>query len=73
MAPFIVSSCGLFVLGLFQGLFTAPSWQTCLLLSCGWALTPEGYPITTSLWLTGAVSVKPFSRFSFFLNRTTRQ
>ena len=67
MAPFIVSSFGLFVMGLFQGLFTAPSWQTFLLLSCGWALTPEGHPITTSLWLTGAVSVKHFSRFYVFL------
>ena len=28
MAPFIVSSFGLFVMGLFQGLFTAPSWQS---------------------------------------------
>jgi hypothetical protein len=67
MAPFIVSSFGLFVMGLFQGLFTAPSWQTFLLLSCGWALTTEGHTITTYLWLTGAVSVKHFSRFYVFL------
>lgn len=67
MAPFIVSSFGLFVMGLFQGLFTAPSWQTFLLLTCGWALTTEGHTITTYLWLTGASSVKHFSRFYVFL------
>jgi hypothetical protein len=67
VAPFIVSSFGLFVMGLFQGLFTAPSWQTFLLLSCGWALTTESHTITTYLWLTGAVNVKHFSRFYVFL------
>jgi Transposase DDE domain len=67
VAPFIVSSFGLFVMGLFQGLFTAPSWQTFLLLTCGWALTTEGHTITTYLWLTGASRVKHFSRFYVFL------
>jgi hypothetical protein len=67
VAPFIVSSFGLFVMGLFQGLFTAPSWQTFLLLTCGWALTTECHTITTYLWLTGATSVKHFSRFYVFL------
>ena len=67
MAPFIVSSFGLFVMGLFQGLFTAPSWQTFLLLSVGWALATERHTITTYLWLTGATSVKHFSRFYVFL------
>jgi hypothetical protein len=67
VAPFIVSSCGLFVMDLFQGLFTAPSWQTFLLLTCGWALTTEGHTLPTSLWLTGAVSGKHCSRFSVFL------
>jgi hypothetical protein len=54
-------------MGLFQGLFTAPSWQTFLLLTCGWALTTEGHTITTYLWLTGASRVKHFSRFYVFL------
>jgi hypothetical protein len=67
VAPFIVSSFGLFVMGLFQGLFTAPSWQTFLLLTCGWALTTECHTITTYLWLTGASRVKHFSRFYVFL------
>ena len=51
MASFSMSSFGLFVMGLFQGLFTAPSWQTFLLLSCGWALTTERHTLTTYLWL----------------------
>jgi hypothetical protein len=67
VAPFIVSSFGLYVMGLFQGLFTAPSWQSFLLLTCGWALTTERHTITTYLWLTGAVRVKHFSRFYVFL------
>jgi hypothetical protein len=67
VAPFIVSSFGLFVMALFQGLFTAPSWQTFLLLTCGWALTTEGHTITPYLWLTGATRVKHCSRFSVFL------
>ncbi len=67
MAPFIVSSFGLFVRGLFHGLFTAPSWQTFLLLAGGWAMASERHTITTYLWLTGATAVKHFSRFSVFL------
>jgi hypothetical protein len=67
VASFSMSSFGLFVMGLFQGLFTAPSWRTFLLLSCGWALTTERHTITTYLWLTGATSVKHFSRFYVFL------
>ena len=67
MAPFIVSSFGIFVRGLFQGLFTAPSWQTFTLLACGWALAGERHTITTYLWVTGAAPVKHFSRFYVFL------
>lgn len=67
MASFIVSSFGAFVMGLLQGLFTAPSWQTFLLLAWGWAVTSERHTITTYLWLTGAVTVKHFSRFYVFL------
>jgi DDE superfamily endonuclease len=67
MAAFIVSSFGLFVMGLFAGLFTAPSWQTFLLLTCGWALTSERHTLTSYLWLTGATTVKHFSRFYVFL------
>src|SRR5947209_2972639 len=52
---------------LFQGMFTAPSWHTFTSLVCGWALASDRHTITTSLWLTGATTVKHFSRFYVFL------
>jgi hypothetical protein len=64
---FCVSSFGTFVMGLFHGLFTAPSWQSFSFLACGWALTTDRHTITTYLWLTGATTVKHFSRFYVFL------
>jgi hypothetical protein len=70
VAPFIVSSFGLFVMGLFAGLFTTPSWQTFSLLAYGWAVAGgERQTITTSLWLSGATTVKHFSCFYAFLGR----
>jgi DDE superfamily endonuclease len=67
VATFVVSSFGTFVMGLFHGLFTAPSWQSFSCLACGWALTTDRHTITTYLWLTGATTVKHFSRFYVFL------
>jgi hypothetical protein len=68
VALFIVSSFGLFVMGLFAGLFTTPSWQTFTLLAWGWAVAGgERQTITTYLWLTGATTIKHWSRFYAFL------
>ena len=67
MDPFFSSSFGTFVMVLFQGIFTAPSWQTFTYLACGWALATDRHTITTYLWLTGATTVKHFSRFYVFL------
>jgi DDE superfamily endonuclease len=64
---FVHSSFGTVVMTLFQGLFTAPSWQAFTYLACGWALTTDRHTITTYLWLTGATTVKHFSRFYVFL------
>ena len=65
MAPFIVSSFGLFVMGLFAGLFTTPSWQTFTLLAYGWAVAGgERQTITTYRWLSGATTVKHFPALS---------
>jgi hypothetical protein len=64
---FFVSSFGTFVMGLFHGLFTAPSWQSFALLACGWALATDRHTITTYVWLTGATTVKHFSQFYVFL------
>jgi len=52
---------------LFQGIFTAPSWHTFTYLAGGWALAGDRHTITTYLWLTGAATVKHFSRFYVFL------
>jgi len=68
MAVFIVSPFGSFVMSLFAGLFTAPSWQTFTVLAYGWAVASgERQTITTYLWLTGATTVKHFSCFYRFL------
>jgi hypothetical protein len=64
---FLHSSFGTVVMTLFQGLFTAPSWYTFTSLACGWALAGDRHTITTYLWLTGAATVKHFSRFYVFL------
>lgn len=67
MDTFLASSFGTFVMVMFQGLFTAPSRQSFTLLACGWALASGRHTITAYLWLTGAVTVKHFSRFYVFL------
>jgi DDE superfamily endonuclease len=64
---FVHSSFGTVVMTLFHGLFTAPAWQTFTCLACGWALATDRHTITTYLWLTGATTVKHFSRFYVFL------
>lgn len=64
---FLQSSFGAFVTILFRDLFTAPSWHTFASLAWGWALAGDRHTITMYLWLTGAATVKHFSRFSVFL------
>jgi hypothetical protein len=64
---FLASSFGTFVMVLFQGLFTAPSWQSFTLLACGWALAGRQHTIASYLWLTGVMPLKHFSRFYIFL------
>jgi hypothetical protein len=64
---FVHSSFGTVVMTLFQGFFTAPSWQTFTSLACGWSLATDRHTITTYLWLTRATTVKHFSRFYVFL------
>jgi DDE superfamily endonuclease len=64
---FLHSSFGTVVTMLFHDLFTAPSWHTFTYLACGWALASDRHTITTYMWLTGAATVKHFSRFYVFL------
>src|SRR5712671_6350189 len=61
------SSFGTVVLTLWGALCTAPSWRTCTLLACGWALATDRHTLTTSLWRTGATTVKHLSRCSVCL------
>jgi hypothetical protein len=64
---FLSLSFGTLLMNLFQGIFSAPSWQTFTYLACGWVLARDRHTITTYLWLTGAITVKHFSRFYVFL------
>jgi DDE superfamily endonuclease len=64
---FMHSSFGTVVKTLFQGFFSAPSWQTFTYLACGWSLATDRHTITTYVWLTGATAIKHFSRFYVFL------
>jgi hypothetical protein len=67
VAAFMMSSFGLFVMDLFHGLFTAPSWPTFTVLAWGGVLASARHTLTPYLWLTGATTIKPFSRFYVFL------
>jgi hypothetical protein len=64
---FLASSFGTFVMALFQGLFTAPSWRSFVVLACCRALTSRQHSVTIYVWLTGAATLKPLSRFYVFL------
>jgi hypothetical protein len=64
---FLHSSLGTVLMTLFQGFFSAPSWQTFTYLACGWSLATDRHTITTDMWLTGATAIKHFSRFYVFL------
>ena len=64
---FMHSSFGTLLLGLFRGLFTAPSQQSFMILACGWALTQNRHTISHYIWLSGGVAFKHFSRFYSFL------
>ena len=70
MAPFIVSSFGRFVMGLFAGLLSTPSWQTFTVLAYGWAVAGgDRQTLTTYLWLTGATTIKHFSVLLYVCGR----
>ena len=43
--PCVHASFGTVVMTLFQGLFTAPSWQTFTALACGWSLATDRHTI----------------------------
>src|SRR6266581_5009489 len=64
---FLTASFGTFVLTLWHGVLSAPSWQNFTSLASGWALACGRQTITASLWGSGAAQVKHFSRYDAFL------
>ena len=67
MDAFVTSSFGTFVVTLWHGVLSAPSWQNFTYLAYGWAIASGRQTITTSLWGSGAAQVKHFSRYYVFL------
>ena len=67
---FLTSSFGTFVMTLWHGELSAPSWQNFTYLAYGWALAWGRQTITAYLWGSGAAQVKHFSRYYAFLGRT---
>jgi hypothetical protein len=66
---FLTSSFGTFVMTLWHGVLSAPSWQNFTYLAYGWALASGRQTITTYLWGSGAAQVKHFSRYYAFLGQ----
>lgn len=67
MSLFLSSSFGSFLLGLFGGILSAPSWESFVLLAYGWSVARGRYFVSTFIWLSGGVRFKHFSRFYYFL------
>ena len=67
MDAFVTSSFGTFVMTLWYGVLSAPSWQNFTYLAYGWTLACGRQTITTYLWGSGAAQVKHFSRYYTFL------
>ena len=67
MDAFLTSSFGTFVMTLWHGVLSAPSWHNFTYLAYGWALAWGRQTITTSLWGSGAAQVKHFSSYYAFL------
>jgi hypothetical protein len=66
---FLASPFGTFMTALFPGTLSAPSWHSFTYLAYGWSLAWGRQTITTYLWLSGAASVKHFSRYYTLLGR----
>jgi DDE superfamily endonuclease len=64
---FLTASFGTFVMTLWHGVLSAPSWQNFTYLAYGWALACGRQTITAYLWGSGAAQVKHFSRYYAFL------
>jgi hypothetical protein len=70
---FLTSSFGTFVMTVWHGVLSAPSWHNFTYLTYGWALACGRQTITTYLWGSGAAQVKHFSRYYAFLGGALSQ
>jgi hypothetical protein len=70
---FLTSSFGTFVMTLWHGVLSTPSWHNFTYLASGWALACGRQTITTSLWGSGAAQVKHFSRYYALLGEALSQ
>lgn len=68
MEAFQTSSYGIFLMNLFAGILSAPSFTNFLILAYGWSMSSSRHTITTYLWLSGAIKYKHFSRFYIFFS-----
>ena len=73
MDTFLASSFGTFVMTVWHGVLSAPSWHNFTYLAYGWAIASGRQTITTYLWGSGAAQVKHFSRYYAFLGRALYQ
>lgn len=73
MDTFLTSSFGTFVMTLWHGVLSAPSWHNFTSLAYGWALACGRQTITAYLWGSGAAQVKHCSRYSAFLGQALYQ
>jgi hypothetical protein len=64
---FLTASFGTFVMTLWHGVLSTPSWHHFTYLASGWALACGRQTITMDLWSSGAAQVKHFSRYYAFL------
>lgn len=68
MDQFYTSSFGQFLMTMFAHYFIPQSFQSFMTLAHGWSLSSHRHTISTYLWLSGAVSLKHFSRYYAFLS-----
>lgn len=73
MDAFLTSSCGTFVMTLWQGVLSAPSWHNFTSLASGWVLAWGRQTITASLWGSGAAQGKHCSRYDAFVGGALSQ
>lgn len=68
MDQFYKSSFGQYLMNMFTHYFIPQSFQSFMVLAHGWSLSSHRHMISDYLWLSGAVSLKHFSRYYAFLS-----